>query len=123
MQCGVLRAHPLLDLPGQSRMVRQGSLGLRAELDSGDDVMAHDKRKTGANMNGRIWRTRPMSLIGCADEMNFRAVELRSVVIHHAEYPDSKKNLLPLTTNLHGWLPDQAARVLLEIWARLRVRF
>jgi hypothetical protein len=44
-----------------------------------------------------------MSLIGCADgadEMNFRAVELRSVVIHHAEYPESKKNLLPLTTNL-----------------------
>jgi hypothetical protein len=31
MQCGVLRANPLLDLPGQSRMVRQGSLGLRAE--------------------------------------------------------------------------------------------
>jgi hypothetical protein len=103
MQCGVLRAHPLLDLPGQSRMVRQGSLGLRAELDNGDDVLAHDKRKTGANMNGRIWRTRPVSLIGCADgadEMNFRAVELRSVIIHPAEYPDSKKNLLPLTTNL-----------------------
>jgi len=40
MQCGVLRAHPLLDLPGQSRMVRQGSLGLRAELDGGDDVLA-----------------------------------------------------------------------------------
>jgi hypothetical protein len=35
-------------------MVRQGSLGLRAELDSGDDVLAHDKQKTGANMNGRI---------------------------------------------------------------------
>jgi hypothetical protein len=50
MQCSVLRAHPLLDLPGQSRVVRQGSLGLRAELDSGDDVLAHGKRETGANM-------------------------------------------------------------------------
>src|SRR5258707_5332253 len=39
MQCGVLRAHLLLNLPSQSRMVRQGSLGLRAELDSGDDVL------------------------------------------------------------------------------------
>jgi hypothetical protein len=41
MQCGVLRAHLLLNLPSQSRMVRQGSLGLRAELDSGDDVLRH----------------------------------------------------------------------------------
>src|SRR6266568_8187533 len=32
MQCGVLRAHLLLSLPSGSRMVRQGSLGLRAEL-------------------------------------------------------------------------------------------
>jgi hypothetical protein len=39
MQCGVLRADLLLNLPSQSRMVRQGSLGLRAELDSGDDVL------------------------------------------------------------------------------------
>src|SRR6202795_5352223 len=39
MQCGVLRAHLLLNLPSQSRMVRQGSLGLRVELDSGDDVV------------------------------------------------------------------------------------
>ena len=31
MQCGVLRAHPLLNLPDQSRPVRQGRLGLRAE--------------------------------------------------------------------------------------------
>jgi hypothetical protein len=45
-------------------MVRQGSLGLRAELDSGD---AHGKRETGANMNGRIWSTRPLSRIRCAD--------------------------------------------------------
>ena len=41
MQCGVLRADLLLNLPSQSRMVRQGSLGLRAELDSGDDVLRH----------------------------------------------------------------------------------
>jgi hypothetical protein len=31
MQCCVLRAHSLPDLPNQSRMVRQGSLALRAE--------------------------------------------------------------------------------------------
>jgi hypothetical protein len=101
MQCGVLRAHPLLDLPGQSRMVRQGSLGLRAELDSGDHVLAHVKRKTGANMNGRIWRTRPMSRIGCtdgADEVNFRTVELRSGVIQSVRnIQTARKELLPLT--------------------------
>src|SRR5947207_2509524 len=38
-QCGVLRAHLLLNLPSQSRMVRQGRLGLRAKPDSGDDVL------------------------------------------------------------------------------------
>jgi hypothetical protein len=104
MQCGVLRAHPLRNLPDQSRLVRQGSLGLRAELDSGDDVLAHGKRKTGANMNGRIWRTRPMSRIRCADgadEMNFRAVELRSVIIQSLRNTQTaRKELLPLTTNL-----------------------
>jgi hypothetical protein len=118
MQCGVLRAHPLLDLPGQSRMVRQGSLGSRAELDSGDDVLAHGKRKTGANMNGRIWRTRPMSRIRCADgadEMNFRAVELQSMVIQSlTNIQTARKELLAICPRPPRWLPDQVARVLLE---------
>jgi hypothetical protein len=55
-------------------------------------------------MNGRIWRTRPMSRIRCADgadEMNFRAVELRSVIIQSLRNTQTaRKELLPLTTNL-----------------------
>jgi len=61
-----------------------------------------------------------MSRIRCADgadEMNFRAVELRSVIIQSLRnIQTARKELLPLTTNLSTarWLPDQVARVLLE---------
>ena len=66
MQCGVLRAHLLLNLPSQSRMVRQGSLGLRVELDSGDDVVGYTWALRSAQSRGEITKTR-RPLVNCVN--------------------------------------------------------
>jgi hypothetical protein len=59
-----------------------------------------------------------MSRIRCADgadEMNFRAVELQSMVIQSlSNIQTARKELLAICPRPPRWLPDQVARVLLE---------
>src|SRR5258708_1320436 len=96
MQCGVFCAHLQLNLPSHSRMVRQGRLALRSELDSGDDALAHGKRETGANMAHAAHRGVVAQL-----KVDFGAVELPSVVVQSLRnIQAARKEFLPLTANL-----------------------